>query len=191
MNSSVKNLNGPNLVTGVRILVSLLVFVALQFERYPLALVLFLLAAGTDWIDGYWARKYDLVTKLGRILDPLADKIVICGTFIFLSAIPASGIAPWMTVVVVVRELAVTVLRSFLEEHGKDFSASMPGKLKMVLQCAAVVGSIWLLHAQNANSVPSWLPVTVTALAWAAVVSTVYSGVVYVPPAVRIMSDIQ
>ncbi len=184
------NLNGPNVITAVRILGSLFVFIALQLERYPVALVLFVLAAGTDWIDGYWARKYQLITKLGRVLDPLADKIIICGTFIFLSANSESLIAAWMTAIVVVRELAVTVLRSFLEEHGKDFSATMPGKLKMVLQCAAAVASMWLLHASQTGSVPTWLPLTVSVLAWAAVISTVYSGIVYVPPAARIMSDL-
>jgi CDP-diacylglycerol--glycerol-3-phosphate 3-phosphatidyltransferase len=189
--STSRNLNAPNIITVIRIVASVFVFVALHFAFYRWALGLFILAAGTDWIDGYLARKYQLVTKLGRILDPLADKIIICGTFIFLAAAAGSRIAAWMAVVVVARELSVTVMRSFLEEHGKDFSATMPGKLKMVLQCAAAIGSIWLLHGLKNGSPAHWLPTTVTLLAWAAVISTVYSGLVYVPPAARLMSDIK
>ena len=107
------------------------------------AFVLFIVAAGTDWLDGYYARKYGQVTTLGRILDPFADKVIVCGTFIFLAAIPEyAASAPgacgrgwsWSSWA---RELLVTALRSFLEERGSDFSANMAGKLKMVLQCVA------------------------------------------------------
>ena len=56
--------------------------------------MLFVIAAGTDWLDGYFARKYGQVTTLGRILDPFADKVIVCGTFIFLAAIPESGTCP-------------------------------------------------------------------------------------------------
>ena len=98
---------------------------------------MFVVAAGTDWLDGYWARKYGQVTNLGRILDPFVDKIIICGTFIFLAAVPDSGVQAWMAVVIVGRELLVTALRSYLEGEGADFSASMSGKLKMA---AAVPG---------------------------------------------------
>ncbi len=101
------------------------------------------MAAGTDWLDGYWARKYGQVTTLGRILDPFVDKIIICGTFIFLAAVPDSGVAAWMAVVIVGRELLVTALRSYLEGEGADFSAIMSGKLKMVLQCVAVLVSLY------------------------------------------------
>jgi phosphatidylglycerophosphate synthase len=97
-------------------------FACLAFDYYLLALLTFAIAAGTDWVDGFWARRYGQITQLGRILDPFADKIVICGTFIFLAAVPAaisgagrqpaSEIAPWMAVVVVGRELLVTALRS-------------------------------------------------------------------------------
>ena len=92
------------------------------------------------------------VTKLGRIFDPFVDKIIICGTFIFLAAEwPASGIAPWMAVVVMGREMLVTAIRSVIEQQGGDFSAQMAGKLKMVFQCVAVVASLLALrHFQHA-----------------------------------------
>ena len=71
--------NLPNQVTALRLIVSLFVFVALHLHWYLTALVLFLVAASTDWVDGQLARRYGQVTQLGRIMDPLADKIVICG----------------------------------------------------------------------------------------------------------------
>ena len=123
--------NVPNILTIARLVLSVFCFVCFVFEAYLPALVFFVIAAGTDWVDGYWARKYGQVTKLGRILDPFADKIIICGTFIFLAAVPplatgdsASELTAWMAVVVVARELLVTALRGFFEEHGTDFRRS-------------------------------------------------------------------
>ena len=77
--------NVPNRLSLARLLLSILVFVFLPLGYYWLALVGFVIAAGTDWIDGWWARKFDQVTQLGRILDPFCDKFLVCGTFILLS----------------------------------------------------------------------------------------------------------
>ena len=121
-----------------------------------------------------------------RILDPFVDKFLICGIFIFLAVEPTSGIAAWMAVVVVSRELLVTVIRSFLEGEGVDFSAKMAGKLKMVFQCAAVVASLLVLYLGPES--PAWLNLLLWALVWLAVLATVYSGVGYVAQALRIMS---
>jgi len=181
-------LNVPNLVTSARLVLSVVLFVFLSYGWYMTSFVLFLVAAGTDWFDGYWARKYQQITVLGRILDPFADKIIICGSFILLSAVPDSGVAAWMTVVIVGRELLVTALRSFLEERGSDFSASMSGKLKMVVQCTAVAVSIFRLSYLGTDFVlPDWLMPLLTGLVWATVVITVYSGIGYIFAAVRLM----
>ncbi len=187
----VSNWNIANQVTAARLFVTLMLLVTLQGQHYEWSLVLFLLGATTDWLDGYLARRYQLVTQLGRVIDPLADKLIICGSYIYLSAWPASGIPPWMTVVVVCRELIVTVLRSFLEQHGQDFSAKMPGKIKMVLQCAAVVASLVLLSAVARESVPTWLPMTVTVIAWTMVLSTLYSGLLYLASALRLIRELE
>jgi CDP-diacylglycerol--glycerol-3-phosphate 3-phosphatidyltransferase len=131
--------NVPNQLTVLRLLLSIVLFVFIAYEYYLTSLALFVIAASTDWLDGYWARKYGQVTNLGRILDPFVDKIIICGAFIFLVPIANSGVVAWMAVVIVGRELLVTALRSYLEGEGADFSANMAGKLKMVVQCLAVV----------------------------------------------------
>jgi CDP-diacylglycerol--glycerol-3-phosphate 3-phosphatidyltransferase len=193
-------MNVPNQLTAARIILSIVLFAvigiaqgtgldpALKSNLFLAALVLFVVAAGTDWIDGYWARKYDQVTVLGRISDPFADKFIICGSFIFLVASPGSQVTAWMAVIVVGRELLVTALRGFLEQQGTDFSANMPGKLKMVVQCATVVGSLWLLcYTDPESPAPALLGSTVLVLAWGTVLITVYSGVIYIFAAIRLL----
>lgn len=189
--------NLPNQLTGLRLLLAVVMFCLIIWEFYLASLVLFVIAAGTDWLDGYFARKYGQVTTLGRILDPFADKVIICGTFIFLVAIPQMntvwlGLRPWMVVVIVGRELLVTALRSFLEDQGADFSAKLSGKLKMVLQCvAAGVCLYWLSNTQPEAAGLDWVGWVMVASVWAAVVSTVYSGLIYVIAAVRLVRSIR
>lgn len=183
--------NIPNRITLARLFLAGFVFLALHAEWYAWALGLFLLAVFSDFLDGYLARRWNQVSQFGRILDPLADKVVICGVFIFLAARSDSQIAPWMAVVVLVRELSVTVLRSFLEQHGQDFSAQTAGKLKMVLQSLAGAASLWLTHLYaTGGTVSRWLPTVTSWLVWAAIVVTVYSGWIYIQAAQRLFAEL-
>ncbi|MBM4091932.1 MAG: CDP-diacylglycerol--glycerol-3-phosphate 3-phosphatidyltransferase [Planctomycetes bacterium] len=177
-------LNVPNQLTTMRLVLSVIVFVLIPLDQYLFATVVFIVAASTDWVDGYWARRYGQVTKLGRVFDPFVDKIIICGTFIFLAAEPLSGIQAWMAVVVVGREMLVTTLRSLIEQSGGDFSAKMAGKLKMVFQCVAVVNSLLILNRSEA-AVVTWLDWALVITVYTAILSTVYSGVEYVVAAAR------
>src|SRR5438045_6341119 len=77
--------NFPNQVTTIRLGLSIVLFVLLQFQLYWASFWLFIVTAGTDWLDGFWARRYGQITILGRMLDPFVDKVVICGTYIFLA----------------------------------------------------------------------------------------------------------
>ena len=118
--------NLPNQLTMLRVLLSVVMFCFIVAGWYWTSFWLFVVAAGTDWVDGYFARNFGQVTALGRILDPFADKVIVCGTLILLVAIPAMSAVPWglrawMVVVVVGRELLVTTLRSFIEERGGGF----------------------------------------------------------------------
>jgi CDP-diacylglycerol---glycerol-3-phosphate 3-phosphatidyltransferase len=187
--------NLPNQLTFLRLILAVVMFCLITWEHYIASFVLFVLAAGTDWLDGYFARKYSQVTTLGRILDPFADKVIVCGTFIFLAAIPsmrevALGLRPWMVVVIVGRELLVTALRSFLEDQGADFSAKLSGKLKMVFQCVAAGACLMFLHLGHLGpnaSVPDWIRWTMIVSVWGAVISTVYSGLIYMVVAGRLV----
>ena len=185
-------LNLPNQLTALRLILSVVLFCLIAYGHYGAGLVVFVVAAGTDWLDGYVARKYGLVTTLGRILDPFADKVIICGTFIFLVAVPAMhqlpwGLRAWMVVVIVGRELLVTMLRGFVEKQGGDFSAKMSGKLKMLLQCIAA--GACLFYLSYAEGAPAWCRVVLVASLWTTVILTVYSGAVYVVVAVKMIRE--
>jgi CDP-diacylglycerol--glycerol-3-phosphate 3-phosphatidyltransferase len=196
--------NVPNQLTTLRLVLAVVLFVLVELRWYGESTAVFLVAALTDWLDGYWARKYGQVTTLGRIFDPFVDKFIICGTFIFLAATPGSGMVAWMAVLVVGREMLVTALRGYIEQHGGDFSAKMSGKLKMLFQCAAAALSLYSLTFPMPASPPSygpgwsllpaalwgrpeWLAWALAASVWAAIVTTVYSGVVYVAAAARLL----
>jgi len=179
-------LNVPNVLTSARLVLAVVVFALIPWHVYWPAFVIFVVAAATDWVDGYWARRYGQVTQVGRIYDPFVDKIIVCGAFIFLAAEANSGIKAWMATVVVAREMLVTGLRSYIEQHGGDFSATMSGKLKMVFQCIAVGASLVALNYEPAVC-PAWIALALVTSVWLAVLSTVYSGVVYVFAAVKLI----
>src|SRR5262245_37166635 len=126
----------PNQLTLARFPMAALLFVLIAFRQWPWCLAVFLLAAFTDWLDGWIARRWKMTSALGRSLDPLADKVLTCGAFTFL--IPegnADGwMTPWMVTVVVCRELIIATLRGYLESLGAKFGADWFGKVKTVLQ---------------------------------------------------------
>jgi CDP-diacylglycerol--glycerol-3-phosphate 3-phosphatidyltransferase len=192
----------PNLITLSRIALAFVLFGMIwvsgrgETQLWLASAALFLVAASTDFLDGYIARKYGMVTTLGRILDPFADKMIIGGAFIFLlekqhlvrgDMVFSSGVNAWIVTIVIGREIFITSLRAFLEQHGRDFSASMSGKIKMVLQCAAVTASILSLDAWFGSQ--SWVVVARDVLLWAAVVATIYSGVIYVQRAAQMLRE--
>jgi len=192
--------NLPNQLTTLRLILSVALFGLISAEHYIAAFVLFLVAVGTDWLDGYYARKFNQITTLGRILDPFADKVIVCGTFIFVLVAPGMQVAPWglrawMVVVLVGRELLVTALRSFLEERGSDFSANLSGKLKMVLQCVAAGASLVYLHClqpvgqATQSTAPPWVYWFTIISIWLTVILTVYSGVIYVWIAYKLLKQ--
>ncbi len=183
--------NLPNQLTMLRLIVSVALFCLICYGQFVLAFIFFVVGAGTDWLDGYFARKYGQVTVLGRILDPFADKVIICGTFILLASIPEInalpwGLRAWMVVVIVGRELLVTTLRSFIEERGGDFSAKWSGKIKMGVQCFNAGACLVFLSFENpvVNS-PQWVQVCLIGSTWLSMASTIYSGGIYVGQAIK------
>lgn len=131
--------------------------------------ILFIIASVTDWIDGYYARKYNLVTNLGKFLDPLADKLLVSAALIILVEL---GLAPaWMVIVIISREFAVTGLRLILAGEGEVVAANMLGKIKTWTQIIAVAAL--LLH--NLPFAYISLPFAQIFL-WIAVIFTVVSG---------------
>jgi CDP-diacylglycerol---glycerol-3-phosphate 3-phosphatidyltransferase len=183
-------LNVPNILSLVRIPLAVAVFACIVQQVWLAALVLFVIACVTDWLDGWWARKYGPLTLVGRNLDPLTDKILVCGTFIYLVRVDGAGIDPWMVTVVVIRELAVTGIRGMVEATGRKFGADWFGKLKMALQCAVLIGVFliqWWHAAGFERTVLDVLERIQLVLLWLMLAATIGSGVQYVVKAVRML----
>ena len=157
----------PNKLSIVRIfLVPLLVAVLVTHFSTPLALGIFLLAALTDWLDGYIARRSKQITTLGKLLDPMADKLLISAALISLVEI---GLAPaWIVVVIVSREIAITGLRSVAASQGAIIAASKMGKYKTVSEIIAI--SFLILEESFWGRI----------LLWIAMIMAVISGIDYV-----------
>jgi CDP-diacylglycerol--glycerol-3-phosphate 3-phosphatidyltransferase len=171
------------------------------------AFVLFIAAALSDILDGYLARRWGVVTDFGRVMDPFVDKVLVLGAFVYLAspkfAEPewsrafglepaggeincATGVASWMVVVVLARELLVTSLRGVLEARGMAFAADWSGKVKMFVQsfcvgCCVYVGTRvdpygWQVFLRDAST-------------WATVVLTVLSSITYIHRAMRLPAE--
>jgi CDP-diacylglycerol--glycerol-3-phosphate 3-phosphatidyltransferase len=163
-------LNLPNALTLLRILAVPVVVVALLGETPNgdvIAAAVFALAAATDGLDGYIARSRDSITTFGKLMDPLADKLLIIGAL--LSLVSLHRLEAWIAMVIIAREVAVTILRTIAAERGLVIAASWLGKAKTVLQIAAVIALI------AANPAPLWVDL----LVYVALVVTVLSGADY------------
>jgi CDP-diacylglycerol--glycerol-3-phosphate 3-phosphatidyltransferase len=176
-------LNVPNSLSMARLILAIFVGVLIELGQYTPAWIVFIIAASTDFVDGWWARRFQQITKLGRILDPFVDKIIITAAMVALVGVPGSGVAAWMATVIVGRELLVTSLRGMIEGSGGDFSARWMGKWKMLFQCVAVVACLILV---GQASPPAWLNWFAKVSLWLAVVLTIASGVDYVAQAVSL-----
>ncbi len=163
-------MNAPNAVTLVRIaLVPAMLAVLLEADGGSLlAAGVFAIAASTDGIDGYLARSRREVTRFGKVMDPIADKLLIVAALVALVAL--DRLAAWVAIVIVVRELAVSGLRLAAGRRGVVIASSPVGRLKTGSQVAAVLA---LIAAEDPEAV--W----VMALVYTAVVVTVVSGVDY------------
>lgn len=167
--------NLPNTLTLFRIGCVPLLVVLLFFPQKAtslLAAVVFGLASISDLLDGFLARRRQMVTTLGQFLDPLADKLIVSAALIML--IPLGRVPAWMVVVIIGRELAITGLRSVAVTEGKVISASELGKKKMVFQIVAILGL--LLHYEYFGVDCHTVGMS---FMWLAVIVTLWSGFAY------------
>ena len=175
----------PNILTVVRIVLVPILIAALLFKTGTgdvLAAVVFCAASFTDGLDGYLARRNDLVSDFGKLLDPIADKLLVISSMVVLVSL--DRLAAWVAVVIIAREFAVTVLRAAVGSmQGVVISASQFGKLKTCLQIAMVL--VLILdhgaHPAQAQHYPVWVHL----LVYVTVAVTVASGVEYFWAAAR------
>ncbi len=147
-----------------------------------IATLIFLIASMTDWLDGYLARKYQLITNMGKFLDPLADKLLVSAAFILLVEL---GLAPaWIVILIISREFAVTGLRLVAAGEGIVLAASNMGKLKTVSQILAI--ALLLLHNFPFSYIG--IPIDIIVL-YIALILTVWSGVEYFVKNWHVMRD--
>ena len=174
-------LNLPNALTLLRILAVPVVVVALVVEIPDgdlIAAIVFALAAATDGLDGYIARRRNQITDFGKLMDPIADKLLVVAALV--SLVSLGRLQAWIAMVIIAREIAVTGLRALAAEQGVIVSASWHGKVKTTLQIAA----IFALIAYD----PS--PLAVDLLVYAAVAMTVISGVIYFIDVRKTLADV-
>jgi CDP-diacylglycerol--glycerol-3-phosphate 3-phosphatidyltransferase len=207
----------PNALTVLRLLLAFVFFAMLSWYQYEgrgdptflnIAFVIYLIALVTDFLDGYLARRWKVEGQFGRISDPFVDKILVLGSFIFFAGknfiIPLqvsgfmpsyvvqtiTGVAPFMVVILLARELLVTAIRSVAEGDGKKFGAEFGGKVKMVMQSITILVILAYVNYLNVISSSGWLKQATwirDGFIWATILVTVLSGVDYVRRAVRLM----
>jgi CDP-diacylglycerol---glycerol-3-phosphate 3-phosphatidyltransferase len=196
----------PNRITAIRFVGALVLFVlfALALDRPVAEIVhmrgrvnfafwLFVVIASTDFLDGYLARRDGHITAFGRIADPFTDKVLILGTMIFLAATPWSRpwLPAWMVVVILAREFLVTGIRGYVESQGGEFPADGLGKIKMIVQCMAVGGMLWIYAWPWP---PAWFGFwsgLTHVLVWATLIATVGSGASYVLKTGKVLAEIE
>ena len=166
-------MNLPNKLTIARVIAVPFFIAAYYLNWYIAAFVIFVAASFTDMLDGKIARKNNLVTNFGKIMDPLADKVLVYSALCLMIPyfVPA-----WMLIIILAREFTVAGMRTAAASEGIVIAADMSGKIKTVLQMIAV--SLLLLVPACKFYLPLWY--TAQAFLWASLIMTVYSGIEYV-----------
>lgn len=188
----------PNALTAGRLVLAAIFFILLSYYQHEgrgdpsllnTAFVIYLIALFTDFLDGHLARKWKVEGAFGRVVDPFVDKVLVLGSFIFFAGKnfviqvehvhvvkTITGVAPWMVVLILARELFVTSLRGISESSGKSFGAVFSGKLKMVLQSATILVILLYVnyfershgdierYARHVRDVFIWLTILITLL---------------------------
>ena len=168
-------MNLPNKLTVGRMIAVPFFIAAYMMGYYPVALVLFCLASATDALDGSIARKRGLVTNFGKIMDPLADKILVYSALCLF--IESGLIKSWMLIIILAREFIVAGMRTVAASEGRVLAAGMSGKIKTVLQMVAV---ILYLFGLSVPPIGNTVIMIANVIFWAALAMTIYSGAEYV-----------
>jgi CDP-diacylglycerol--glycerol-3-phosphate 3-phosphatidyltransferase len=205
----------PNALTTSRLLLAVVFFAMLSLYQYEgrgdptllnWALLIYLVALFTDFLDGYLARRWKMESAFGRVVDPFVDKVLVLGSFIFFAGknfvIPETlqagggpqmvgkqitGVAPAMVVIILARELLVTTLRGVSEGEGKAFGAAFSGKFKMVVQSITIL--VILIYVNYLDWWKGWKDSATMVrdiFIWVTLVVTVWSGLLYIGRAVAL-----
>lgn len=162
-------MNTPNKLTVLRFILVPFFLIAAYYEKNQtmmlISTIIFAVASFTDFLDGYLARKYNLVTDFGKFMDPLADKVLVAAALLFL--VQVQRVDAWLVVIIITREYAISIIRAIAATNGKVIAASGGGKAKTVTQMAAII--MLLLDLPFASIVM-----------YICVILTLYSGIEYI-----------
>ena len=175
-------MNLPNKLTTLRmLLVPVFIIVYLLGYEIP-SLIIFAIASFTDFLDGYLARKYNLISNYGKIMDPLADKLLVTAALVCMVQ---TGIVPaWMVIVILAREFAITGLRAVAASEGTVIAAAWSGKIKTVTQMIAIIFLLLDNWPFSLFNIPF-----ANIMLWVAVIMTIYSGLEYMIKNRNLLSD--
>jgi CDP-diacylglycerol---glycerol-3-phosphate 3-phosphatidyltransferase len=208
----------PNALTGARLLLAVVFFMMLAYYQYEgrgdpwflnTALIIYVVAVATDFLDGYLARKWKVEGTFGRIVDPFVDKVLVLGSFVFFAGKnfiiqdpiasaaehvhvvrTISGVAPGVVVILLARELLVTSLRGESEARGANFGAKFVGKFKMGVQTSTIlVILIYVNYLQQFQAAGWEQPIRYfrNFCIWTTVIVTIYSAMTYLRAGRRLM----
>ena len=197
----------PNRITALRFLGALVLFAVLavhgetiQTSSEPVpsavpfqaAFWLFIVVSLSDVLDGWLARRGNVVTAFGRIADPFVDKVLVVGTMVFLAVLPWSRhlFPAWIVVILLAREFLVTGIRGYVESVGGEFPADGFGKVKMLLQCIAVSIGLGLAAFQISPEAEGRWETACAWFVWATLLATVGSGLSYVLKTRKVLGSI-
>ncbi len=162
-------MNTPNKLTVLRFILVPFFLAAAYYEKQQsvmiISTIIFAVASFTDFLDGYLARKHNLVTDFGKFMDPLADKVLVAAALLFL--IQAGRAEAWLVIIIITREYAISIIRAIAATNGKVIAASGGGKIKTVTQMLAI---IMLLLGMPFGDIMMYVCVALT----------LYSGVEYI-----------
>ena len=207
----------PNLLTTSRLVLAGVFFALLSFYQYEgrgasspnllnVAFIVYCIALATDFLDGYLARRWNVEGAFGRVVDPFVDKVLVIGSFIFFAGknfiIPGAtpgnvvytitGVAPWMVVVILARELLVTSFRGLGEGAGQNFGAAFSGKVKMTFQSATILVILvyvnYFARLRDVSNSELYFRYFRNFCVWGTVAVTVLSGLAYVQRALAVFA---
>lgn len=186
--------NLPNMLTLLRIaLIPVMAVLLLSPSREAgfWAAAVFAVASTTDWLDGYLARRMEIVTTFGKFLDPIADKLIVMAALIMI--LPFNRVPAWMVLVILGREIIITGLRGLASTEGIVIPASNLGKFKTIFQIVAILGLLlhfdyhWFFSVDNPYLYVNMHNVGLFYL-WIAFILTVWSGVDYLNKFIRVIT---
>jgi len=174
-------MNLPNILTCSRIILTI-IFLDLiyRWNNIPLASIIFILGSITDFLDGYLARRLNLITTFGKIMDPIADKFLILAAFYVL--IPFLSVPFWLFFIIAFREILVTTIRLIVMKEGKVLAAEGAGKLKTVIQIVTIIFALLVMNMNlfmDASIISAALMSLTQVLFYITVAITVYSGILF------------